>query len=177
VVLLISTYLLLVFVVPVLVSAMIGFRALPRTASCPHCQLDTAQLQPRGGGPGRALLRWLRLQRRWCVGCGWIGITRRTAATASVPVVEAAAAEAPAIQVLDVRSLRLDGRTWRVQLQCWQDAVQCHGRLAFVDPGGRPWPDALQAFTARTQMEVLGQALSIPDRALASRLRQLITAD
>jgi hypothetical protein len=46
----------------------------------------------------------------------------------------------------------------------------------FVDASGRPWPDALQAFSARTQLEVLGQALSIPDRALASRLRQLITA-
>ena len=81
------------------------------------------------------------------------------------------------MRVLEVRSLRLDGRTWRVQLQCWEDAHQCHGRLVFVDVSGRPWPDAFQAFTARTQLGVLGQALSIPDRTLASRLRQLMTAD
>lgn len=174
-VLLISTYLLLVFMVPILVSAIVGFRALPRTACCPHCTRDTAQLRARGGAPGRALLRYLRLQRRWCINCGWVGITRRAVATVPPPVTETTN-EPPTTQVLDVRSLRLDGRTWRVQLQCWQQAARCHGRLVFVDASGRPWPDALQAFSARTQLEVLGQALSIPDRALASRLRQLITA-
>jgi len=64
-----------------------------------------------------------------------------------------------------------------VQLQCWRDARQCYGRLLFIDMSGRPWPDGQQAFSASTQLEVLGQALSIPDRALTSRLRQLITAD
>lgn len=175
-VVLISTYLLLVFVVPVLVSAVVGFRALPRTTSCPHCSSDTALLRSHGGAPIRFLLRRLRLQRRWCINCGWVGITRRAAATVAVQA-GGRSGESGGLQVLDVRSLRLDGRPWRVQLQCWQDTALCHGRLVFIDQGGRPWPDALQAFSARTQLEVLGQALSIPDRTLASRLRQLITAE
>jgi hypothetical protein len=173
---LISTYLLLVFMVPVLVSAIVSFRALPRTTTCPRCTRDTALLRARGGSPGRLLLRALRLQRRWCINCGWLGITRRTAATVTLTASERAP-EPGDVQVLDVRSLRLDGRTWRVQLQCWREAARCHGRLVFVDASGRPWPDALQAFSAGTQLEVLGQALSIPDRTLASRLRQLIMAE
>jgi hypothetical protein len=173
---LISTYLLLVFMVPVLASAIVTFRALPCTTACPHCTRDTALLRARGGAPGRRLLRALRLQRRWCITCGWLGITRRTVATVAVTASEGAL-EPGFVQVLDVRSLRLDGRTWRVQLQCWREAAWCHGRIVFVDASGRPWPDALQAFSAGTQLEVLGQALSIPDGTLASRLRQLITAE
>lgn len=178
-VVLISTYLLLVFLVPVLLSAIVSLRALPRSTVCPLCSRDTVLLQARGGRPGGGVLRLLRLERRWCPPCGWGGLTRRTTSRAAWPGMTpvAIAEERAAGQVLDVRSLRLDGRTWRVQLQCWQDARQCYGRLVFIDVTGRPWPDALQALSARTQLEVLGQALSITDRTLASRLRQLITAD
>jgi hypothetical protein len=171
---LISTYLLLVFLVPVLLSAAVSLRALPRTPACPHCTRETVLLRARGGRPGRWLAGRLRVERRWCYGCGWSGLTRRTRRDR---VVLSAPAVAGAGRVLDLRSLRLDGRTWRVQLQCWQDTRQCYGRLVFIDVGGRPWPDARQAFAAPTQLEVLGQALSIPDLALTSRLRQLITAE
>jgi len=162
--------------VPVVVSAIVSYRGLPRTVACPNCTRDTALLRPRAGFLGRAVLRFLRLQRRWCLQCSWTGLIRKTVAPAAVAVATGDLKPGSA-QLLDVRSLRLDGRTWRVQLQCWEEAHLCHGRLVFIDVSGRPWPDALQAFSARTQLEVLGQALSIPDRALASRLRQLIMAD
>lgn len=174
---LISTYLLLVILVPVLVSAVVSYRALPRTRACPNCATETLLLRAGGGRPGRIVLRRVRLERRWCLHCGWVGLSRRRPAFAAVLEETVAERARESVQVLDVRSLRLDGRTWRVQLQCWEDTQLCHGRLIFVDATGRPWPDALQAFSARTQLEVLGQALSIPDRALASRLRQLITTD
>lgn len=171
---LIASYLLLVFLLPLLVSLFISFRALPRTIACPHCTRNTLLLRARGGRPGALLLRFLRVQHRWCMHCEWSGLTRRiwppTNPAPGHPVGEG-------LHVLEVRSLWLDGRTWRVQLQCWEDAYQCHGRLVFVDVSGHPWPDALQAFSARTKLEVIGQALSIPDRALASRLRRLMTAD
>jgi len=173
--LLITTYLLLVFLVPILVSAMVSYRALPSTTACPHCTRDTVPIQARGGRVGNLVLRRLRLRRRWCMSCDWTGVMRPAFTPPVIPT--GREPTGAVVHVLEVRSLRLDGRTWRVQLQCWEDAYQCHGRLVFVDVGGRPWPDAFQAFSARTQVEVLGQALSIPDRALASRLRQLMTAD
>lgn len=172
---LIASYLLLVFLVPVVLSAVVSYRALPRTANCPLCAGDTLVVR-------RSWLRFLarlapraRLQRRWCLKCGWEGLTRAEPRRAPAPV-EAGTRAEPAT-ALDLRSLRVDGRTWRVQLQCWRDVQRCYGRLVFIEPTGRPWADGVQSFSGATQFEVLGQALSVPDRTLASRLRQLLIAE
>lgn len=49
--------------------------------ACPACGGDTIRVRPRG--PAR-LLAWI--ERRWCLSCGWGGLTRRKRAPA--PVVE-----------------------------------------------------------------------------------------
>lgn len=47
---------------------------------CPACGGETIRIQ--SSGPGR-LLPWL--ERRWCLGCGWRGFTRRRAEPAFAP--------------------------------------------------------------------------------------------
>ena len=171
---LIASYLLLVFLVPVVLSAIVSYRSLPRTVGCPQCARETVALHRRALKLLGCALPRLRLHRRWCLHCGWEGFSRAPAAVLS-PLL---APERPVpATALDVRSLRVDGRTWRVQLQCWRDVRRCYGRLVFIEPNGRPLADGLQAFSGATQFEVLGQALSIPDRTLASRLRQLLIAE
>lgn len=44
---------------------------LPRRLRCPHCGEAT------DGVVTPALARWLRLERRWCMACGWTGIAKR----------------------------------------------------------------------------------------------------
>lgn len=178
-VVLISSYLLLVFLIPVVLSAVVSYRALPRGVGCPQCGRDTVALQRR---VLTVLLRAVArggLSRRWCLHCGWEGFSRRSRETQPPPLVMAAPAASVTAEdtSLDLRSLRVDGRTWRVQLQCWRDQRKCYGRLVFIEPTGRSWADELQAFSGTTQFEVLGQALSVPDRALANRLRQLLIAE
>lgn len=78
-------------------------------------------------------------------------------------------------QTLDVRSLDVDGAAWRVMLQCWGKTGVFYGRLVFVAPSGRLWLDAVESFSGSNQSDVLGQALSLPEGLLESRLRRLVT--
>lgn len=48
--------------------------------ACPACGGETIRIQ--SGGAGR-LVPWL--ERRWCLGCGWRGFTRRRAQPAVIP--------------------------------------------------------------------------------------------
>jgi hypothetical protein len=80
-----------------------------------------------------------------------------------------------ATQTLDVRSVTIDGRPFRVMLQCWNRTGLFYGRLIFVGPSGRLWLDAIEAFSGANQKEVLGQALSLPDGLLENRLRKLVS--
>lgn len=182
VVVLISSYLVLVFLVPVLLSLVVSYRSLPHGPGCGQCAREAVPLQRRWLRRLSRVLPGVQLERRWCLHCGWEGITRspsptrlRLEVTKAAPAGAAGAAPVSGT-ALDVRSLRLDGRTWRVQLQCWRDQRSCYGRLVFIEPTGRSWADLVQSFSGSTQTEVLGQALSVPDRLLASRLRQLLIA-
>src|SRR5690606_5674398 len=98
-------------------------------------------------------------------------VLRREPPTESVQ----AAALRRATQTLDVRSLDVDGTAWRVMLQCWGNTGLFYGRLVFVAPSGRLWLDAVQSFSGTNQNDVLGQALSLPEVLLESRLRRLVT--
>jgi hypothetical protein len=181
---LIGSYLLLVFVLPVALSAVVSYRSLPHGRSCPYCRADTIPLL----APRLRLLNAFNpfgsLQRRWCLDCGWEGITRVTrrppadASSATTPVSPATAParspEAPPTQTLDVCSLNVDGAPWRVMLQCWSGTGLYYGRFVFVAPSGRLWLDAVEAFRGADEREVLGQALSLPERLLESRLRRLV---
>jgi hypothetical protein len=78
-------------------------------------------------------------------------------------------------ETLDVRTIAIDGRPWRVLLQCWRQTRHCYGRLLFVEPTGRLWTDACETFSGATRVEVIGQALSVPDGLLTSRLRRILS--
>lgn len=173
VLLLISLYLLLVFVLPLLLTLVVSFRSLPVGRACPQCgDEETIPLIS-------ALLRFATryapgaYERRWCLGCGWEGVVRPGQGTP----VRRRALPGPAItrraRTLDLRLLTIDGEPWRVMLQCWTEPGRCYGRLVFVAPTGRLWTDAMHPITGRSPDEVLGQALSLPERALASRLREV----
>lgn len=179
-ILLVAVYLLLVFVLPLLLSAAVSYRSLPLGRACPQCAGETIRLQAR----------WLRLaalvspsmlHRRFCLGCGWEGTVRLTRRPAPTPVAAPAlrplvreTSSAAVTRTVDVRWLTVDGVPWRVQLECWRQTGLCYGRLVFVEPSGRHWLD-MQPFAGRTDRDVLGQALSLPDRLLASRLRELVS--
>jgi hypothetical protein len=165
---LIASYLIIVFVLPIALSATVGYRALSTGPSCPHCHGQTLLLQRRG----LAVLhmRLLRLQRRWCLDCRWEGVARQ----ASREVATSPAA-VRATHTLDVRSLTFDGRAWRVMLQYWNQTGLFYGRLVFIAPTGKLLLDAKEAFTGESQNEVLGQALAMPDGMLTNRLRRLVS--
>ncbi|MGH7464191.1 MAG: hypothetical protein ACREK1_03385 [Longimicrobiales bacterium] len=172
---LIGSYLLLVFVLPVALSALVSYRALPTGRACPHCGAGTLQLFSRWLRMASALHPRALLHRRWCLDCGWEGTARvpferpRTVERAPAPAVRRST------QTLDVRSLDVDGAPWRVMLQCWGNTGVFYGRLVFVAPSGRLWLDAVESFSGTNQYDVLGQALSLPEGLLENRLRRLVT--
>jgi hypothetical protein len=212
---LIASYLLLVFVLPVALSAVVSYRALPRGRDCPHCRGDTIPLVAPKLRALAAMIPFSSLERRWCLCCGWEGTTRisRTAhggtrqrerfvITQRQPEMDAGGTDAggagvvpgraapdqagepdtavqpiarpSSTQTLDVRSLDLDGTAWRVMIQCWHSTGLYYGRFIFLGPTGRLWLDAVESFTGSTESEVLGQAQSLPEGMLASRLRRLV---
>lgn len=178
-VVLIASYLLLVFVLPIALSAIVSYRALPVGRDCPHCGLRTLQLLSRPLRIASAVHPRAHLHRRWCMECGWEGTVRlplpsRHARAPRRPV-QVVQAVRRTTQTLDVRSLDVDGAPWRVMLQCWGNTGVFYGRLVFVGPSGRLWLDAVESFSGSNQSDVLGQALSLPEGLLESRLRRLVT--
>ncbi|HSJ10282.1 MAG TPA: hypothetical protein VK928_10220 [Longimicrobiales bacterium] len=180
---LIGSYLLLVFVLPVALSGVVSYRALPVGRRCAQCGGDTIQLASRRWRTVSALMPGGSLQRRWCLCCGWEGTARvpsearrRThwhGRMTARPV--PAAVLRRATQTLDVRSVTVDGKPFRVMLQCWTGTSGFYGRLVFVGRSGRLWMDAVEAFTGSSEHEVLGQALSLPEGLLQNRLRRLVS--
>jgi hypothetical protein len=185
---LIASYLLLVFLLPVALSAVIGYRSLPRGRTCPECGGETLQLLRRTLHALSMPNRRTTLQRRWCFCCGWEGLQRvpRSPASSSRPVSPSAAgpgragvatdqttaAGAPT-QTLNVRSLEVDGSAWRVMLQCWTRTGLLYGRLVFVSPTGRLWLDAVESFSGANERDALFQVRSLPESLLTTRLRRL----
>jgi hypothetical protein len=178
---LIVSYLLLVFVLPVALSAVVSLRALPKSRDCPHCGVRTLRLVSRSLRMASLLHPRAHLHRRWCMECGWEGTVRLNVPARSSIVLRTARTDQVVkavhrtTQTLDVRSLDVDGAPWRVMLQCWGNTGVFYGRLVFVGPSGRLWLDAIESFSGSNQSDVLGQALSLPENLLESRLRRLVT--
>jgi hypothetical protein len=173
---LIAIYLFLVFLLPLALSAMVGYRALPTGCGCPQCRGETLRLQSRSLQYASAVLPRTEVHRRWCMTCGWDGVVKvKPEPPLRVTPVPPVRPPRPSTRTLDVRALHIDGKAWRVLLQCWREQGRWLGRIVFVAPTGRLWTDSRHPFSGRTQEDVLGQALSLPDRALASRLRELVS--
>jgi hypothetical protein len=179
--LLLGSYLLLVFVLPVALSAIVTYRSLPVGRQCPQCTGETLRLCSRWLHLPSVLHKRTQLARRWCLGCGWEGVVRQSriapAPRASTEPARRSprAPSARVTQTLDVRQLDVDGAPWRVMIQCWGNTGLFYGRLVFVAPSGRLWLDAVESFSGSNEHEVLGQALSLPEGLLENRLRRLVT--
>ena len=170
--LLFTIYLILVIALPVLISAALGFRTLPRGRHCPSCAQETLPLVARWIRLARVFAPRLDLQRRWCPPCGWEGLTR-AAIPRTTPVFVTSVTAAR--RTRPIRSLELGGRAWMVMLEHWREQGRCYGRLLFVGPSGKLWSDPLAAFDAPTQKEVVEQAIALSDRLLTYRLREVIS--
>lgn len=175
VILLASVYLLLVLVLPLALSAAIGWRSLPGGRRCPHCEAETLLLRSRLSRWSAALIN-LDIRRRWCPACGWTGLVRPGRTPLRLPRRSARTARTttPVTRVIDVRSIRVDGAQWNVRLECWGNRGRCYGRLVFVEASGRLWLDS-KPLQGRTDGDVLDQALALPDALLTSRLRSLVS--
>lgn len=203
--LLIASYLLLVFALPLTLSAVVSYRALPAGRTCAQCGGETLQLLVPGLRRLGVVVGRLAIQRRSCPGCGWDGMVRCEplpvdAVSPTDPVAGARRAgeggeppEGPptrsdftdrrgrpepphgSTQTLDVRSLTLNGTAWHVMLQCWHGTERCYGRFVFVAPSGRLWMDSTEALSGTTEDDVLGQAQALSDVLLTRRLRRLVT--
>lgn len=164
-----SIYFLAVFLIPLGVGAVVSYRALQTGRECPRCGAATLLL----------LARWVRLanripgmhiEKRWCLACGWSGVLR-----AEQPSLRLVVDRSPtAARVIDVRPLLVDGVWWRVQLETWRTRESWSGRLVFVEPSGRVWPDA-RPLRGASDGELLRQARLISSGQLASRLRDLVS--
>jgi len=186
---LIALYVLLVIVLPLALSAIVSYRSLPHGPACPMCKGETLRLVSRW-------LRWAsrlgsrtELQRRWCVACQWEGVMRVSAARARrLEVVRVdrpsqgtgeASPEARAPEgaegAIDLRRLEVDGRLWRVLVQCWCRGGRWYGRLLFISPSGRMLADSMEPLSGVSRHDVLGQALALPDALIAGRLRAVIS--
>jgi hypothetical protein len=170
-VLLFAIYLVVVIALPLTLSTIIGFRALPRGNNCPNCTQETWPVVSRFLRVLRRVNPSLGLQRRWCPACEWDGYARYSArpATVAVPL------EITPRRTQQLRTLELGGRKWRVLLESWRDRDRYYGRLLFVGPSGKLWHDPFASLCAGTYGEVVRQAHSLSDRLLAYRLRDVIS--
>lgn len=170
--LLFAIYLVLVIALPVMLSAAIGYRSLPRGHACPNCTQETLPLLSRTLRLAKLVYPQLNLQRRWCPVCTWDGWARAYEPPPMPTVVNAVPASR---QRLPLRTLELSGHSWSVMLEHWRERGRCYGRLLFVGPSGRLWCDPLAAFHGQTQRDVMAQALALSDRLLTYRLREVIS--
>ncbi|CAN5892469.1 hypothetical protein BH23GEM9_BH23GEM9_02220 [soil metagenome] len=175
---LIGSYLLLVLVLPLVLSGIVSYRAMPVGPDCPHCGGETLRLRSER-------LRWINainpfapIHLRWCLCCAWEGLVRAPDRRPN-PAVEQAPPTLTrrTTQTLDVGALDVDGAPWRVMLQCWNGTGRFYGRFVFVAPSGKLWLDTVEVFSAVSEREVLGQALALPEGLLANRLRRLVTTE
>lgn len=167
-----AIYLVLVVALPVMLSAAVGYRALPRGCACPNCAQDTLPLLSRSIRIVKRFWPQLALQRRWCPTCSWDGFTR---VHETIPAPALLTGLVSTRQTRPLRELELGGRSWTVLLEYWRERGRCYGRLLFVGPSGKLWCDPLAAFHGRSQEEVTAQALALSDRLLTYRLREVIS--
>ena len=169
--LLFGLYLIIVIALPLTLSAIIGLRSIPCGDACPNCTHDTFPLLSIPLRTVRRVVPRISLERRWCPACEWDGFAyaRPRRVSQTIPAGQSFR------RTQELRTLEIGGRPWNVRLESWLEEGRVYGRLVFVGPSGKLWSDPAAAFSAPTQTEVLSQALSLSDRLLAYRLREVIS--
>ncbi len=165
---LILIYLLLVFVLPLCLSAVVSYRSLPRLRSCGQCGGDTFPIVSRTARFASGFSHGRVIERRWCPSCDWSGFVRVH------PPVPLPAGTRLTMRTVELRSVTVDGLHWGVRLECWRETTEWWGRLVFVAPSGRLWADG-RALRGSSDHELLGRARALSEPALVSRLRALVS--
>jgi hypothetical protein len=168
----VALYFFVVIALPSALGLYVAVQAMHRTRNCPACAGETLLIRSRAHRLASVFFLTTRVQRRWCPTCNWEGSTRlpREGRASARP---ASSAERAPDQV-DIRRLQIDGRTWTVMIQCWAEGGQWKGRLLFVGPDGQYHREERSSIHGDSALEVLAGALSIPDKALAGRIRRVI---
>jgi hypothetical protein len=172
-----ALYLFTMIALPAALCSFVVFNALERSRRCPTCADETLRLRSR---PHRFLslaLRSSELHLRWCLTCGWRGTARIQ--RAPVPARQAGGRtptlrDQAAADHVDIRRLDIDGRPWKVMVQCWAEEGRWIGRLLFIGPDGHARMEEQCSIEGGSALEVLSSALSIPDQTLAGRIRRAI---
>lgn len=172
---LLGLYFFLVIALPLALGSYVLYNGLPRSRGCPSCTDETIRLQSRGHDLAGVILRQ-ELQERWCMCCGWQGtvrLERERAPVASRALAARDSSLAAGTDRVDLRTLDVDGDSWRVMVECWAEDGRWLARLVFVAPGGQVCADQ-RALEGSTVLEVLSQAFRLPEQTLAGRLRRSI---
>jgi hypothetical protein len=168
----VALYFFIVIALPLALGIYVALQGMHRSRRCPACAGETLRIRSRAYRLLSVLLPASQFQLRWCAGCGWQGAARLRRA-APIPSRAVRGADRPADHV-DIRRLEIDGRTWKVMIQCWAEGGRWLGRLLFVGPDGQSHGEAGSSIEGDSAIEVLSGALSIPDQALAGRIRRAI---
>jgi hypothetical protein len=170
-------YLLTMIALPTALGSFIAFNGLERSRRCPTCAGETLRLRSHPHRLLSTMFRSTELQRRWCLTCGWCGTARIQRAPIPVrdrgrraPVLR----DEAAADHVDIRRLDIDGRPWKVMVQCWAEEGRWIGRLLFIGPDGHARMEEHCSIEGGSALEVLSSALSIPDQTLAGRIRRAI---
>ncbi len=172
---LLGLYFILVIALPLALGSYVLYNGLPRYRSCPSCAGETIRLRSLGHDLAGAILRQ-QLQERWCMSCGWQGtvrLERERTPRVSPSLAAWDSGVAAGADRVDLRTLDVDGDSWRVMVECWAEDGRWLARLVFVAPGGQVCADR-RSLQGSTVLEVLSQAFRLPEQTLAGRLRRSI---
>lgn len=170
-----ALYFLVVVVLPAALGIYVGLHGTQRSRQCPCCSDETLRLRSRIHSLVSLPLRSTDMQLRWCLGCGWRGTVRVRRAPAPVPTARPrTGGQSDGPDRVDIRRLEIDGRSWKVMVQCWAEGGRWVGRLLFVGPDGRACTDEDSTLEGGSAIDVLSTALSIPEQTLAGRIRRAI---
>jgi hypothetical protein len=172
-----ALYLFTMIALPTALCSFIVFNTLERSRRCPTCADETLRLRSRPHRLLSLVFRSSELHLRWCLTCGWRGTARIQ--RAPIPIRQAGR-RAPTLRDqaaadhVDIRRLDIDGRPWKVMVQCWAEEGRWIGRLLFIGPDGHARMEEQSSIEGGSALEVLSSALSIPDQTLAGRIRRAI---
>jgi hypothetical protein len=169
---LLGLYFFIVIALPLALGSYVFFHGLPRTRRCPGCADGTVRLRSRGHALASRFLHGSEVHARWCMRCGWQGTVRLEEATIAMRR-EPGTGSTRHPDRVDLRTLRVDGDTWRVMVECWAEGGRWLARLVFIAPTGQVCHDA-RSLEGASVLAVISQAFRLPEQTLAGRLRRSI---
>ncbi len=169
----VTLYLFIVIALPAAVGIYLAFQGLSRSRRCPACADETIPIRSGAHRFTSLVFRSTELQLRWCTSCEWQGTVRLGKGDLRLIGPPATSPTTGADQV-DIRRLEIDGRQWKVLVQCWSRGDRWVGRLLFVGPDGQALAEEDSSLEGGSAIEILSSALAIPEQTLAGLIRRTI---